>query len=78
MVMNINTETARLIKSNIEDFGLTEAVVAEKAGIAPSTLRRKLRGESPWTATEVFNIAKVLRIAPSRLLPASFSAVNAA
>lgn len=47
--------------------------LAERAGMARSTLERKLRGEADFNFTELFAIATALQVSPSRFTPDAFA-----
>uniref|UniRef100_A0AAU8GM14 Helix-turn-helix DNA binding protein n=1 Tax=Mycobacterium phage JustASigh TaxID=3158894 RepID=A0AAU8GM14_9CAUD len=47
---------------------LTQVVLAERAGMATSTLSRRLTGESDFTVGELYRIADVLGVPASALL----------
>ena len=46
--------------------------LADRAGIANATFRRKLRGGGDFTVSEVARIAQALGIHPADLLPTEF------
>lgn len=48
---------------------LSQAALARKAGVAPQTLSKKLRGERSFTVEELLAIAKALDLDPVALLP---------
>lgn len=50
---------------------LSQAAVAEQAGMSTSTLSRRLAGESDFTVGEIYRLAEALDIAPAALLPQS-------
>jgi lambda repressor-like predicted transcriptional regulator len=70
--MTTNQTTASLIAEALERAERSVSWVAEKAGMAPSTLRRKLRGTRDFTTGEVASIADALGVSPSSLLPPEF------
>ncbi|MDV7192647.1 MULTISPECIES: helix-turn-helix domain-containing protein [Mycolicibacterium] len=47
---------------------LTQVVLAERAGMATSTLSRRLTGESDFTVGELYRIADVLGVPAAALL----------
>lgn len=69
MGMDINAETTRHVIREIKESGLKPAAVAEKTGIPPATLGRRLKGLGAWTATEIYHIAAAIRVSPEALLP---------
>ena len=70
--MTTNQTTADLVIEALEQAERSASWVAEKAGIAPSTLRRKLKGTRDFTTGELAQIAAALGVRPSSLLPAEF------
>lgn len=66
------TTTASLVAKALEQAERSVSWVADKAGMAPSTLRRKLRGTRDFTTGEVASIAAALGVRPSELLPPEF------
>lgn len=71
--MTTTQTTASLIAEAISQADRSVAWVAAKACLAPTSLRRKIRGERDFTVSEVGVIAGVLGIRPSTLLPPEFS-----
>lgn len=48
----------------IKQRGVKYGAVAESLGIAPMTLKRKLRGERKFTVPEVVTLTEFLRLTP--------------
>lgn len=72
MGMDINASITKLTNEEIDKLGIKLPALAENTGIPYTTLSRKLKGASAWTATEIARIAEALRIPASRLFPAEF------
>ena len=57
--------------------GMTQSDVAQKIGISPTTLNKKLRGHTDFTQTEIRDLCRVLAIPdaeiPAYFLPQNFS-----
>ena len=51
--------------------GMTQSDVAQKIGISPTTLNKKLRGHTDFTQTEICDLCRVLAI-PDAEIPAYF------
>lgn len=75
--MNTST-TATLIKDAISSEERTYTWTANKAGMSPATMRRKLNGGADFTIGEVARIAAALGKAPADLLPREFRTASAA
>lgn len=70
--MNTNQETSTKVAKAIQEAERTVTWTAEKAGMTPKTIQRKLRGGSPFNVDELARIADALRISPLDLLPSEF------
>lgn len=55
--------------------GMTQSDVAQKIGISPTTLNKKLRGHTDFTQTEIRDLCRVLAI-PDAEIPAYFFAAK--
>lgn len=62
-------QTGDLITAAIRDADRTQSWVAEKSGMAPATLRRKIRSGA-FTIPELVRVAATLGVSPAALLPA--------
>lgn len=71
----ITEPVAQTIRDAIEAAGLSKRQVALRSGIAPTTLDRKLSGQTDFTLTELHRLAKALGVSVSSLLPAGLDAV---
>lgn len=69
--MDITKRTAERVAAGIESAGLTALAVSEETGIPRTTLHRRLTGTSPFTITELGNIATLLNVAPESLIGAT-------
>lgn len=76
--MTTDQTTAALVAEALAQAERSVSWVAEKAGMASSTLHRKLRGTRDFTTGEVASIAEALGIQPSDLLPPEFHPLSAA
>lgn len=51
-----------LLKSKIDDSGMTMVAIAEKSGILRETLYNRLKGVGDFTASEMMAISDTLRL----------------
>lgn len=51
--------------------GMTQSTVAQKIGVFPTTLNKKLRGHTDFTQTEICDLCRVLAI-PDAEIPNYF------
>ena len=56
----VTADTATLVAAAIARSGLTSSAVATRAGIARTTLLRKIQGRSPFNVAEIAAIAEVV------------------
>lgn len=56
---------SKLLKSKIEESGMTVKAVAEKSGILRETFYNKLRGTGEFTASEIVALTRTLRLTRS-------------
>lgn len=56
---------SKLLKSKIEESGMTVKAVAEKSGILRETFYNKLRGSGEFTASEIVALTRTLRLTRS-------------
>lgn len=49
---------------------MSQAALAERAGMATSTLARRLSGESDFTLGELFRLAQAFGVSTNTLIPA--------
>ena len=56
---------SKLLKSKIEESGMTVKAVAEKSGIVRETFYNKLRGSGEFTASEIVALTRTLRLTRS-------------
>lgn len=61
------------LKGKIVEQGFTFARLAQKVGVSPSTLGRKIRNVSDLTLEEVERIRYILNIPPNRIMEYFFS-----
>ena len=59
------------LRARFRDYGLFDSELAQAAGIAQSTLSRRMRGTMPWTSDEIKTICPVLNI-PQKQVGAYF------
>lgn len=69
----IAERTAQAVSQAVVAAGATISGLADEIGVPYSTLRRKLRGQSPLDVTDIFAIAQAIGVRPSTLLPAEFA-----
>lgn len=70
--METRQEVALLVKGAMDAAERTPSWVSRKAGIALTTLNRKLEGVTDFTVSEIRRIAVALRVPASSLLPEGF------
>lgn len=75
--METAPDVASRIRAAIVAAERTPAWVARKAGIALTTLNRKLNGGADFTVGEIRRIAQALRVPASSLLPDDFFEISA-
>ena len=63
------TGVAAEVRAAISRAGVSRRDLAERVGMVPDTLYRKLRAERPFTVEELLSIAQALDIRASGLLP---------
>lgn len=51
-----------LLKSKIDESGMTVVAIADKSGILRATIYNRLRGKGEWTASEIVSVSNVLRL----------------
>ena len=51
--------------------GMTQSIVAQKIGVSPTTLNKKLRGHTDFTQSEICDLCRVLAI-PDAEIPNYF------
>ena len=51
-----------LLLAKIKESGMTMMAVSEKSGIERHTLYNRLNGKGEFTASEIVNLSKVLRL----------------
>lgn len=77
--MTGNNETAaQRIEAALESEERALSWVADKSGMAYSTMRRKMHGGTDFTVSEVLRIAHALKVEPKSLLPSGFEEEAAA
>jgi predicted transcriptional regulator len=74
----ITIEVAEKVAAAITRADRTKLSVANAAGIPPSTFTRKINGHADFSVPELARIASAIGIAPSALLPTSFTMYAAA
>ena len=52
----------KLLKSKIDDSGMTIVAIAEKSGIERATLYNRLNGKGEFTASEIVGLSTTLRL----------------
>ena len=52
----------KLLKSKIEESGMTIVAIAEKSGIDRATLYNRLNNKGEFTASEIVGLTSVLRL----------------
>ena len=65
----IQKELIGLIGSAMEGSQLTARELAERSGIPFTTIARKLVGGGDFSFAEIYEIAQVLQLPPSHLVP---------
>lgn len=56
---------------------LSQSVLAARANMSPSTLSRRLTGDSDFTVGELYRIAAVFGVSPTQLMPPQRSEASA-
>lgn len=74
----IAERTAQAIALAMVNQGVNKSELAEGAGIARSTLNRKLAGITPFDVAELWRISKVLGVSVIDLLPAEATLAKSA
>lgn len=72
--MDITARTAVLVAAAAKDSGYSDLALAKETLIPRTTLQRKLAGETPFTVTDVYKIARVLGVPAASLLPEDVAA----
>lgn len=54
-----------MLKKKIEESGMMLKTVAERSGITPPTLTRRLKGEGEFSASEIVGLSKALKLKAS-------------
>lgn len=57
------------VASELDRLGQSKRWLADRSGIAYSTLRRKMQASTDFTVTELAAIAAALELSPSVLVP---------
>lgn len=68
-VNSIRNEIAAEMRAAVSRSGVSRRDLAERVGMVPDTLYRKLRAERSFTIEELLDLAAALGVAPSALLP---------
>ncbi len=74
MKQNIYASIGAAIRARRDTVGLTQAQVAEKAGLSRTTLTNIERGGQALLVHQLLDLARVLRVSPASLLPSTSSA----
>lgn len=74
----IDELTAEVVRAAMKRAGATIATVSESTGIAPTTLKRRLKAASSFRLDELYRIAKALGIEYHQLIPAATAIRDAA
>ena len=75
--MEINATITKRVNEEISSLRIPHTALAERAGIAYSTLTRRLKGRGDWTATEIAGVAHALRISPGAIITEAFAGDSA-
>lgn len=78
MATDIRTAVAAMVLLELNKADRTKRWLSDRAGIAYSTLDRKLRAHVDFTFTELFLIAEALGIEAWRLTPEAFTPMQEA
>lgn len=68
-MININSTQTELVNSAIEESKISLLAIAHETGLSYSTLSRRTKGHGQWTTTEIYLIAKAIRVPFIELLP---------
>ncbi|MBH5391880.1 helix-turn-helix domain-containing protein [Bradyrhizobium diversitatis] len=71
MKQNIYASIGAAIRARRDAVGLTQAQVAEKAGLSRTTLTNIERGGQALLVHQLLDLARVLRVSPGSLLPST-------
>ncbi|NKV67941.1 helix-turn-helix domain-containing protein [Rhodococcus hoagii] len=74
----IDELTAEVVRAAMKRAGATIDSVSEATGIAPTTLKRRLKGTSSFRLDEIYRIAKALGVEYHQLIPEASRARGAA
>ncbi|CCI82020.1 helix-turn-helix transcriptional regulator [Lactobacillus hominis] len=71
---NVTKIDANLIlEKYLDEHGISKTFVANKVGISPQALNRRLRVNTAFDADFAFKVAKVLGISPTIFLSSSYT-----
>ena len=76
-MMTKHTNGADLVLAALEQAERSQSCGAGKAGVAETTFRRKLAGDSEFTMTELARLSAALHIPLRNLIPYDVDAVAA-
>ena len=52
----------RLLKAKMVEKGFTQGDIAERIGLSPTSVNRKINGKMDFTATEIYRLCDLLSI----------------
>ena len=65
-----------MLNAKIEDIGLPVSAIADKIGVSPRSLKRKLRGESDFKGSEMTRISEILQLTSEERDSIFFAAIG--
>lgn len=66
---DVDRRIGRVTRDLLFEKGMTQRALAARLGVDESTVSRLIRGQSHWTAAELYAVADVLGVEPPALLP---------
>lgn len=68
MAHPLNAEIADRVREALTESGVRITTLSADTGIKERTLRRRLKGDSDWLASDIARIAKRLEVDPTDLM----------
>lgn len=69
--MENEEEIGASVRAEMSRRGVQQAAVAERLGLPQSAVSKRLRGLTPWSASELAKVADLLGVPVSKLYPES-------
>lgn len=67
--MENEQEIGANVRAEMSRHGVTQAAVAERLGLPQSAVSKRLRGMTPWSASELAKVAELLGVPVGKLYP---------